>query len=319
MNSQHTLWMGNIDPWMNSIFIKDSFIKSGFRPKSVKLIVDKRTNKFHNFCLVNFNSLEEANNALFNLNGKLVPNSNIYYKLNLIKNNKPNNKNVYVGHLSPTVNDNELYNYFKSRYPSVYYASVINEKGLSKGYGFVHFSKEEEYINCLKEMDGTIFHNQIIRVRERRNTEKQTKRKNKYSQVKILYNNTQIPKYNDIYPQIEIYNININNFIFNQNSNINNKEENYSSENVETAFFSQEREKEKEREQEKISSLSNVNSNNLKKKVFLDNIELLKSNDYNALYKKIKESINQMIVSYKSSQNNEEISPMILYYSSIDK
>ncbi len=131
--------MRNIDPWMNSLFIKDSFIKSGFKSKSVKLIIDKRTNKFHNFCLINFNILEETNNALFNLNGKLISNTNIYFNLNLINNNKPNNKNVYVRHLSPNVNDNKLYIYFKSKYRSVYYASIIYEKGLSKGNDFDTF------------------------------------------------------------------------------------------------------------------------------------------------------------------------------------
>ncbi len=36
----------------------------------------------------------------------------------------------------------------------------------------IHFSKEKEYINCLKGMDGTIFHNQIIRVKERKKIQK---------------------------------------------------------------------------------------------------------------------------------------------------
>ena len=168
MNSEGTLWMGDIEPWMDESFIIDSFKDYGFKPKNVKLIIDKRFNKFKNFCFVSFNNLKEANEALFNLNAKKIPKTNMFFKLNLTKNNSDNYKNIYVGNLSPKINDIELYNYFKSKYPSVYYASIITDKGISRGYGFVHFSKEEEYQQCLKEMDGTLFHNKVIRVKEKK-------------------------------------------------------------------------------------------------------------------------------------------------------
>ena len=48
------------------------------------------------------------------------------------------------------------------------YASIIRDNGISRGYGFVHFSKEEEYQQCLKEMDGTLFHNKVMKVKEKK-------------------------------------------------------------------------------------------------------------------------------------------------------
>ena len=175
MKSANTLWMGDIEPWIDKLFIMNSFIKYGFKPTSVKLIVDKRINRFQNFCLITFETLEEANEALFKLNGKPIPETNIFFKLNVIK-NKNNNYNIYVGNLPLYYDDNKLYEFFKSKYPSVYYASIINNKGISKGYGFVHFNNEEEYNKCLKEMDGIIIDNKKIKVKQKTKNWKQTKK-----------------------------------------------------------------------------------------------------------------------------------------------
>ena len=70
MNTEGTLWMGDIEPWMDESFIIDSFKNYGFMPKNVKLIIKRGLNKFKSFCFVNFNNLKEANDALFNLNEK---------------------------------------------------------------------------------------------------------------------------------------------------------------------------------------------------------------------------------------------------------
>ena len=171
MNNRYfALWMGDVEPWMDELFIMNSFIQLGFIPKSIKLIIDKRNDKSKNFCFIYFNTLEEANLALFNLNSKLIPNTNLYFKLNIIKYNTLQKGNIYVGNLSKKINDIELYNYFKSKYPSVYFSSIISDNGISRGYGFVHFANEEEYRKCLKEMDGTLFHNKIIKVKEKTDT-----------------------------------------------------------------------------------------------------------------------------------------------------
>jgi len=164
---ESTLWMGNIEPWMDESFIEYLFIKFGFTPKNVKLIKSIKLNDFKDFCIVKFNNLKEANLVLFTLNGKKMPRTNSYFKLNIMKNNIKNFKNVYVGNLSPQISDEELFNYFKSKYPSVYYASIIFDNGISRGYGFVHFSKEDEYQDCLKEMNGSFFHNKKITVKEK--------------------------------------------------------------------------------------------------------------------------------------------------------
>ena len=172
MNTEGKLWMGDLESWINESFIIDSFQKFGFKPKYVKLINDKRINKFRNFCFVTFNNLEEANSALFMLNSKKIPKTNIFFKLNLANNNPKINKNIYVGNLPLNINDIDFFNLFKSKYPSIYYASLIRDNGVSRGYGFVHFSDEKEYQKCILEMNGIILGKKRISVKEKKDNAK---------------------------------------------------------------------------------------------------------------------------------------------------
>ena len=290
MNTEGTLWMGDIEPWMDESFIIDSFTECGFKPKTVKLISDRRLNRYKNFCFINFKNLQEANNALFKLNAKKIPKTNIFFKLNLTKTNSENCKNAYVGNLSPKINDLELYNFFKSKYPSVYYASIITDKGISRGYGFVHFSNKEEYQRCLKEMDGKIFNNKIIKVKEKKISDEKLN-KNIINYLPYLYN-----KYNNYKKKC------FNSFY--QNSKL--EEENSFINNEETTLSSQ----------EKDHDLSSSNSSDSNRKTFSENIELLESNDQFALNVKIQESVDKMFEYYKNNKKNNEMSKAILYYCS---
>ena len=170
--NEETLWMGDIEHWMDESFIMKSFIEFGFKPQSINIIIDKRIDKNRNFCFVKFSNVQEANNALFKLNGKKIPKTNNYFKLNLTKKSSKNKNIIYVGNLSNNISDNELYDFFKSRYPSVISASIISDDGISRGYGFVHFTDEEEYKNCLKEMNGKYINNDKIEVKKKINIEK---------------------------------------------------------------------------------------------------------------------------------------------------
>ena len=272
MNAANTLWMGDIDPWIGESFIMNSFINCGFKPESVKLIIDKRKNKFHNFRLINFASLEEAKNALFNLNSKPIPKTNMFFKLNLIK-NAENCYNVYVGNLPLFFNDILLFNFFKSKYQSVYYATVITEKGVSKGYGFVHFSEKEEYKKCLKEMNGFIFGGKKIRVKSKNN------------------NWEQIKQFGD---SSHIMNSKISNIGTEKSISLN-----------------------EEKRDKPYSLISRFYSNDFQKQNIVKSVEVIESNNYIILHKKIKESVNKMIESLKNNKRIEEISPIILYYSSM--
>ena len=206
MSSDANIWMGDIKPWMNESFILNSFKYYNIHPLSVKLIHDRSTNELKNFCFINFENIEEANKCLIMLNGKTIPNTSIKFKLNWANYFSTVNKSIYVGNLSPDVDDISLYNLFKERYSSVHHASVIIENGKSKGFGFVIFKGEKDYERCLNEMNGIKFHGNIIKVSEQKKKEDDNKSN---STIDINENNNFFFNYN-----------NINNKIY-QNNNIN--------------------------------------------------------------------------------------------------
>ena len=285
-DNEGSLWMGDLDYWMDESFIMNSFIQYGFTPINVKLIIDKRFHKNQNFCFVTFNNLKEANNALFQLNRKKIPNSNSYFKLNLTKKSSENKKIIYVGNLPQKIGENELYRYFKSKYSSVISACVLSNNDKSKGYGFVNFTDETDYQNCLKEMDGKLFNSKKIKVKKKIiSREKNNKNKN-------FYFKPYFP--NDKLSYLKTYNQNIiitePNFFTAKDSNITEDKENNS-----------------------------ISLNRYKKQNFLEDIKLLESNDNITLKKlniKIQESFDKMIDYYKKSNKMKEIPKALLYYAS---
>ena len=168
MSIEYTLWMGDIKPWMNELFIQNSFYHFGLMPKSIKLIKDKNLNNPLNYCFINFDSLEKANQALNKLKNKKIPNSNIKFKLNWANKNFDKFKSAYISNIPLEVKDSDLFNFFKKKYPSVIHATIIRENNGKKNYGFVYFTNDEEYNKCLSEMNATFFFKSIIKVKERK-------------------------------------------------------------------------------------------------------------------------------------------------------
>ena len=166
MNLENTLWMGGLLPGTTESQILDSFKYFNIFPVNIKLIRDKIKNKNKSYCFITFKSFEEAKNVLDFLDGKQIPNSDLIFRLNW-SDYQGANKTVYVGGLSPNITKEDLFLFFKQKYKSVHNARIIlDEKEISKGYGFVNFKSDREYYLCLKEMDGVNFCGNFIKVKE---------------------------------------------------------------------------------------------------------------------------------------------------------
>ena len=334
---ESTLWMGDIEPWMTQEIIMNSFFEYGIKPSSIKMIRDHKLNISKNFCFINFENMVEANNALINLNGKKIPKTEINFRLNWANKHCERNRNLYVGNLPSDLDDIQLFNIFKEKYPSIHHVSIMTDNGESKGYGFIQFINKNDYEKCLKEMDGYFIKGKPIIVKERKKKNFEEKNWNnlnnsyKYNNINIpmVINNANNNNNNNnkkIYNKKNNYNhginnINVRNMSNNEIINGSNNDYFYKYNNkINPLLFSKEQLNNSNNnnnfeENEDLSSSISSSSNSEKRK-FSSNLDLIVNDDHNALNKKIQESVNKMFEHYKyQSKNNEEFN-MIVYYGS---
>jgi len=147
---------------MNEAFIMEAFRRMGEPATGVIHKKNKFTGDPAGYCFVQFPTDEMALNAMHKLNGKVVPQTNppVRFRLNhagggATRPSQDKEYSLWVGDLTPEVDDYTLYKAFAARYPSIRTAKVIlDTSGYSRGYGFVRFASEEEQKNCLVAMNG---------------------------------------------------------------------------------------------------------------------------------------------------------------------
>ncbi|CAD0203231.1 unnamed protein product [Chrysodeixis includens] len=163
MTMQCQLWMGSLEPNMTESFIMAAFNRMGQRPLAVKVMRNKFTGEPAGYAFVHFQTDEEAIDAMHKLNGKPIPGTFpvVRFRLNTASREARANMqqerefSVWVGDLSPDVDDYSLYRVFASKYSSIKTAKVIlDSSGYTKGYGFVRFGNEDEQRNALYAMNG---------------------------------------------------------------------------------------------------------------------------------------------------------------------
>ncbi|KAH3696875.1 hypothetical protein DPMN_084355 [Dreissena polymorpha] len=156
-----TLWMGDLEPYMDEQFVLQAFEQMGEPAKGVKLIINKVSGLPAGYCFVDFNDSESSLKAQLRLNGKIIPNSQPPHRFKLNSNNvkdAPRREfSLFVGDLSDEVDDFILYRAFVKKYPSCLTAKVVlDSKGQTKGYGFVRFAEETDQQKALIEMQHTV-------------------------------------------------------------------------------------------------------------------------------------------------------------------
>ena len=81
MNTFHkTLWMGNIEPWMTFSFLSTILKEVNIFPKNIIL---KNPSNRRGCAFLEFNSKEEAETTLKNINGKII--HNLELKFNWVR------------------------------------------------------------------------------------------------------------------------------------------------------------------------------------------------------------------------------------------
>ncbi|KAH0631259.1 hypothetical protein JD844_005520 [Phrynosoma platyrhinos] len=137
-----SLWMGDLEPYMDENFISRAFATMGELVLSVKIIRNRLTGIPAGYCFVEFADLATAEKCLHKINGKPLPGATPTkrFKLNYATYGKqPDNSpeySLFVGDLSPDVDDGMIYEFFVKVYPSCRGGKVVvDQTGVSK-YAF---------------------------------------------------------------------------------------------------------------------------------------------------------------------------------------
>ncbi|XP_064617170.1 tRNA selenocysteine 1-associated protein 1-like [Liolophura sinensis] len=155
--SMATVWIGNLDVYMDELFITQAFAHYGEVVFNVKLIRNKHNGQYAGYGFVEFSDADAAQKAISKLSGKIIPNSSPpkRFKLNNASHSKDHMPefSLFVGDLSEDVDNYMLYDAFAKRYRSCRAAKVVYDNtGKHKGYGFVRFSEEHDLHRAVKEM-----------------------------------------------------------------------------------------------------------------------------------------------------------------------
>ncbi|XP_043940758.1 tRNA selenocysteine 1-associated protein 1 [Protopterus annectens] len=158
-----SLWMGDLEPYMDENFISRAFATFGELVQSVKIIRNKLTGVPAGYCFVEFQDQSTAEKCLHKVNGKPIPGAPLpkRFKLNYATYGKPPDNSadysLFVGDLSPEVDDGMLYEFFVKLYPSCRGGKVVMDQlGNSKGYGFIKFCDAAEQKRALTECQGAV-------------------------------------------------------------------------------------------------------------------------------------------------------------------
>jgi len=146
MSRNGSLWIGGLEDYMDEEFILKCLNAMGETYSgvvSIKVVKNKFTGQHAGYGFINFVNDNFALTTMHKLNGKVMPNSNpqVRFKLNHNSTQKgggEDNHSIWVGDLSPEVDDYQMYKFFSVRFPSVKSARVmLDENGYSKGESFV--------------------------------------------------------------------------------------------------------------------------------------------------------------------------------------
>ncbi|XP_074636547.1 uncharacterized protein LOC141894705 isoform X2 [Acropora palmata] len=127
-----SLWMGDLDTYMDETFISSAFAAMGEAVVSVKMIKNRTTGSPAGYCFVDFGDYTVSQKVMGKLNGLPIPGSNPIkrFKLNWATYGKESfmqgpEYSIFVGDLSPEVTDYALQEFFQRKFPSCKAAKVV--------------------------------------------------------------------------------------------------------------------------------------------------------------------------------------------------
>ncbi|KAG8386134.1 hypothetical protein BUALT_Bualt03G0117400 [Buddleja alternifolia] len=167
-----TLWIGDLQYWMDESYLTNCFYPTG-ELLSAKIIRNKQTGQSEGYGFLEFRTRATAETVLQTYNGAVMPNAEQSFRLNWATLGAGDKRTddtpeyaIFVGDLAPEVTDYLLQETFKTVYSSVKSAKVVTDRttGRTKGYGFVKFGDEREQQRAMTEMNGVLCSTRPMRI-----------------------------------------------------------------------------------------------------------------------------------------------------------
>ncbi|XP_054794771.1 polyadenylate-binding protein 7-like isoform X2 [Prosopis cineraria] len=174
------LFMKNLDPETTEELLQEKFAPFG---NIVNLAVAKDNNGVSKgFGFVNYDNPDDAKRAMETMNGSRLGSKIIYVARAQKKAErekilhhqfeekrrqrilKYKGSNIYVKNIDDDVNDEELRHHFSSCGTITSAKVMRDDKGISKGFGFVCFSAPEEANRAVNIFHGCMFHRKLLYV-----------------------------------------------------------------------------------------------------------------------------------------------------------
>lgn len=164
-----TLWMGNIESYMDEPYLRNFFSdEEGL--STIKIIKDKNTGVPAGYAFVEFFTPQNAKVFLEKYNNRPMPGSNVPFRLNWAsysggKTGTPE-FSIFVGDIASDATETQITQAFRLKFPSALGLKIVTDpiSGHSKGYGFMKFSNEREANLAIDTMQGVYIGSKPIRV-----------------------------------------------------------------------------------------------------------------------------------------------------------
>uniref|UniRef100_A0A3Q1AYN5 Polyadenylate-binding protein n=1 Tax=Amphiprion ocellaris TaxID=80972 RepID=A0A3Q1AYN5_AMPOC len=184
------IFIKNMDESIDNKALYDTFSTFG-NILSCKVVSDEKGSKGYGF--VHFETQEAANRAIETMNGMLLNDKKVFvghFKSRKEREMESGSKaskftNVYIKNFGEDCTDETLKDMFSAFGRTLSVRVMKDEKGRSRGFGFVNYGNHEEAQKAVDEMNGKEIDGKILYVgRAQKRQERQDELKRKFDQIK---------------------------------------------------------------------------------------------------------------------------------------